>query len=151
MLEGIEVTKAGTPDLEGDVLGGTVNFILKKAAPGFHGSLVTQGMYNGLKNTNDDNKIVMSLSNRFFNDRLGILGQIDSENRNRSSHNLGASYVNAPAELDSLNALSFQGLTLTDMTRLNDRTNTLFVLDAKIPFGTISSVSYTHLTLPTKA
>lgn len=138
MLEGIEVTKAGTPDLEGDVLGGTVNFILKKAAPGFHGSLVTQGMYNGLKNTNDDNKIVMSLSNRFFNDRLGILGQIDSENRNRSSHNLGASYVNAPAELDSLNALSFQGLTLTDMTRLNDRTNTLFVLDAKIPFGTIS-------------
>ena len=138
MLDGIEVTKAGTPDQEGDVLGGTVNFILKKAAPGFHGSLVTQGMYNGLKNTNDDNKIVMSLSNRFFNDRLGILGQIDSENRNRSSHNLGASYVNAPAELDSLNALSFQGLTLTDMTRLNDRTNTLFVLDAKIPFGTIS-------------
>ena len=138
MLDGIEVTKAGTPDQEGDVLGGTVNFILKKAAPGFHGNLVTQGMYNGLKNTNDDNKIVMSLSNRFFNDRIGILGQIDSENRNRSSHNLGASYVNAPAELDSLNPLSFQGLTLTDMTRLNDRTNTLFVLDAKIPFGTIS-------------
>ncbi|MEC7850233.1 MAG: carboxypeptidase-like regulatory domain-containing protein [Candidatus Neomarinimicrobiota bacterium] len=138
MLDGIEVTKAGTPDQEGDVLGGTVNFILKKAAPGFHGSLVTQGMHNGLKNTNDDNKIVMSLSNRFFNDRIGILGQIDSENRNRSSHNLGASYVNAPAELDSLNALSFQGLTLTDMARLNDRTNTLFVLDAKIPFGTIS-------------
>ena len=138
MLEGIEVTKAGTPDQEADVLGGTVNFILKKAAPGFHGNLVTQGMKNYLKNTNDDDKIVMSLSNRFFNDRIGILGQIDSENRNRSSHNLGASYVNAPAELDSLNALSFQGLTLTDMTRLNDRTNTLFVLDAKIPFGTIS-------------
>ena len=29
MLEGIEVTKAGTPDQDGDVLGGTVNFILK--------------------------------------------------------------------------------------------------------------------------
>ena len=28
MLEGIEVTKAGTPDQEGDVLGGTVNFKL---------------------------------------------------------------------------------------------------------------------------
>jgi len=80
----------------------------------------------------------MSLSNRFFNDRIGILGQIDSENRNRSSHNLGASYHNAPAELDSLNALSFQGLTLTDMTRLNDRTNTLFVIDVNIPKGNIS-------------
>ena len=138
MLEGIEVTKAGTPDQEADVLGGTVNFILKKAAPGFHGNLVTQGMKNYLKNTNDDDKIVMSLSNRFFNDRIGILGQIDVENRNRSSHNLGASYHNAPAELDSLNALSFQGLTLTDMTRLNDRTNTLFVIDVKIPKGNIS-------------
>jgi len=138
MLEGIEVTKAGTPDQEADVLGGTVNFILKKAAPGFHGNLVTQGMKNYLKNTNDDDKVVMSLSNRFFNDRIGILGQIDSENRNRSSHNLGASYHNAPAELDSLNALSFQGLTLTDMTRLNDRTNTLFVIDVNIPRGNIS-------------
>jgi Outer membrane receptor for ferrienterochelin and colicins len=48
MLEGIEVTKAGTPDQEGDVLGGTVNFILKKATPGFHGNFVTQGMGNGL-------------------------------------------------------------------------------------------------------
>ena len=142
MLEGIEVTKAGTPDQEADVLGGTVNFILKKAAPGFHGMMVNQGMKNYLKNTNmvppDDNKIVMSLSNRFFNDRIGILGQIDEENRNRSSHNLGASYHNAPAELDSLNALSFQGLTLTDMTRLNDRTNTLFVIDVNIPKGNIS-------------
>ncbi|MGY8763924.1 MAG: carboxypeptidase-like regulatory domain-containing protein [Fidelibacterota bacterium] len=142
MLEGIEVTKAGTPDQEADVLGGTVNFILKKAAPGFHGMMVNQGMKNYLKNTNmvppDDNKIVMSLSNRFFNDRIGILGQIDGENRNRSSHNLGASYHNAPAELDSLNALSFQGLTLTDMTRLNDRTNTLFVIDVNIPKGNIS-------------
>ena len=145
MLEGIEVTKAGTPDQEADVLGGTVNFILKKAAPGLHGNLVTQGMKNYLKNTNmvppDDNKIVMSLSNRFFNDRIGILGQIDGENRNRSSHNLGASYSNSwlgNADIDSLNPLSFQGLTLTDMTRLNDRTNTLFVIDINIPKGNIS-------------
>ena len=145
MLEGIEVTKAGTPDQEADVLGGTVNFILKKAAPGFHGMMVNQGMKNYLKNTNmvppDDNKIVMSLSNRFFNDRIGILGQIDSENRNRSSHNLGASYSNSwlgNADVDSLNPLSFQGLTLTDMTRLNDRTNTLFVIDVNIPKGNIS-------------
>ena len=43
MLEGIEVTKAGTPDQEGDVLGGTVNFKLKKAPSGLHGNLVTQG------------------------------------------------------------------------------------------------------------
>ena len=33
MIEEIEVTKAGTPDQEADVLGGTVNFKLKKAKP----------------------------------------------------------------------------------------------------------------------
>ena len=36
MLDGIEVTKAGTPELDGDVLGGSVNFLLKKAKPGFN-------------------------------------------------------------------------------------------------------------------
>ena len=43
----IEVTKAGTPDLDSDVLGGTVNFLLRKARPGFHYNVVV--MHNGLK------------------------------------------------------------------------------------------------------
>ena len=43
MLDGIEVTKAGTPDQDSDVLGGTVNFLLKKAEPGFHGNIISQG------------------------------------------------------------------------------------------------------------
>ena len=42
MLDGIEVTKAGTPDLDSDVLGGTVNFLLRKARPGFHYNVVGQ-------------------------------------------------------------------------------------------------------------
>ena len=36
VLDGIEVTKAGTPDQDADVLGGTVNFKLKRAKPGLH-------------------------------------------------------------------------------------------------------------------
>ena len=106
MLEGIEVTKAGTPDQEADVLGGTVNFKLKKAPSGLHGNLVTQGMYGSLKETQDDYKFVFDLSNRFFNDKLGLLAQLDLENRNRSSHNLNANYVNTPADLDTINPLT---------------------------------------------
>lgn len=53
MLDEIEVVKAGTPDLEADVLGGTVNFKLKKAPPGFHGNLITQGIYNDLERANE--------------------------------------------------------------------------------------------------
>ena len=138
MLEGIEVTKAGTPDQEGDVLGGTVNFKLKKAPPGLHGNLVTQGMYSGLKKTQDDYKLVFDISNRFLNDRLGVLAQLDLENRNRSSHNLNASYINAPADLDTINPLTLANLGLTDVSRLNDRNNRLFVIDYAIPNGNIS-------------
>ena len=138
MLEGIEVTKAGTPDQDGDVLGGTINFILKKAKPGFHGDLITQGIYNGLEEKAGDYKYVASVGNRFLNDKLGVLAQIDLENRTRSSHDLGASYNNAPANLDSVNALSFSNMVLTDINRNNDRTNSLFVLDYQIPRGNIS-------------
>ena len=138
MLEGIEVTKAGTADQEGDVLGGTVNFILKKAPSGFHGNFVTQGMQNELSGTTDDYKLVFGLSNRFFQDRLGILTNIDAEKRNRSSHNLRSSYINNPAELDSINPLFLRELTLSDNRRLNNRFNTLFVMDYKLPNGVIS-------------
>ena len=66
MLEGIEVTKAGTPDQDGDVLGGTVNFILKKAKPGLHGDVIAQGIYNGLEKEAGDYKYVATIGNRFL-------------------------------------------------------------------------------------
>jgi TonB-dependent receptor len=138
MLDGIEVTKAGTPDQDSDVLGGTVNFLLRKAEPGFHGNIITQGMHNGLKNTYNDNKFVVDLSNRFFNDRLGILMQVDFENRNRSSNEVGANYYLVGETLDSLNPLYLGGLNLNDWIRLNKRENQLQVFDIKIPNGNIS-------------
>ena len=138
MLEGIEATKAGTPDQDGDVLGGTVNFILKKAKPGLHGNVIAQGIYNGLDKEAGDYKYVATIGNRFLNDKLGVLAQLDLENRNRSSHDLGARYDNAPANLDSVNSLQLLNMSLTDMNRNNDRKNSLFVIDYKIPRGNIS-------------
>ena len=141
MIEEIEVTKAGTPDQEADVLGGTVNFKLRKAKEGFHGSLITQGMYNGLKNTYDDYKIVMDISNRFFSNRLGIIAQLDMEKRNRSSHNLRASYNNTPADLSTVNPLNFYSLGLSEIIRDNDRNNNLLVIDYNIKNGILSYTS----------
>ena len=141
MIEEIEVTKAGTPDQEADVLGGTVNFKLRKAEEGFHGSLITQGMYNGLKNTYDDYKIVMDVSNRFFNNTIGIIAQLDMEKRNRSSHNLRASYNNTPADLSTVNPLNFYGLGLSEIIRDNDRNNNLLVIDYNIKNGILSYTS----------
>ena len=138
MLDGIVVTKAGTPDLDADVLGGTVNFILKKAKPGLHANVITQGMYNGLEETYNDNKFVFDVSNRFWKDHIGILAQIDLENRNRTSHELSASYTLPGAELDTVNQLFFAGLGLYDIIRKNRRNNNALVIDMNIPNGNIS-------------
>ncbi len=138
MLDGIEVTKAGTPDQEGDALGGIVNFKLRKAQPGLHFNLVTQGMSNELKNTSNDYKMVWDISNRFLNDRVGLLAQADYEKRNRGSQELGAGYGNVPATLDSVNQLKLNSIRLSDIERINDRKNSLFVVDINIPNGNIS-------------
>ena len=138
MLDGIEVTKAGTPDQEGDVLGGTVNFKLRKAQPGLHFNIVTQGMTNELKGSSNDYKFVWNISNRFWNDRVGLLASADYEKRNRSSEVLGAGYGKATVDIDSVNSLKLTSLNLSDIERVNDRSNTLFVLDINIPNGNIS-------------
>ena len=138
MLDGIEVTKAGTPDQDADVLGGTVNFLLKKAEPGFHGNIITQGMHNDLRNTYNDNKFVVDLSNRFFRDQFGVLMQVDLENRNRGSNEVGTGYYLQGATLDTANPLFLSSLNLNDWIRLNDRQNTLQVFDFNFPNGNIS-------------
>ena len=139
VLEGIEVTKAGTPDLDADVLGGTINFKLKKAKPGLHATVIGQGIHNDLRNTYSDNKLVFDMSNRFWNDRIGILGQIDLDKRNRCSNELGAYYTNPGAnEVDSINQLNLTSFDIYNIDRMNDRQNTLTVIDINIPNGNFS-------------
>ena len=138
MIEEIEVIKAGTPDLEADVLGGTVNFKLKKAPSGLHGNLITRGIYNGLERANEDYKVVLGLSNRFYEDKLGILVDLDSEKRNRGSHNIYANYTNMPAHLNTINPLRFTNLSLRHNNRLNHRLNSLVVLDYELENGFLS-------------
>ena len=50
MLEGMEVFKAIRPDMDGDAIGGTVNFFAKNADPGLHGSALLQTGYNAHEN-----------------------------------------------------------------------------------------------------
>ena len=138
MIEEIEVIKAGTPDLEADVLGGTVNFKLKKAPSGFHGNLITKGIYNGLEKASEEYKVVLGLSNRFYENKLGILVDLDSEKRNRGSHNIYANYTNMPAHLNTINPLRFTNLSLRHNNRLNHRLNSLVVLDYELENGFLS-------------
>ena len=138
MLEGIELSKAALADQEADVIGGSINFILREAPKDFHFDVVAQSGYNGLKKEFGDYKFVLSGSNRFFENKLGIFAQLDIENRNRSSYELAANYTNYsspsdPREVD----VSIGNLMLKDIIRDIERIGGTIVLDYKLPEGKI--------------
>ncbi len=107
MLNGIEVTKAITPDMDAAVIGGVVNFGLRKAqrttlAPDAAGDvslapmveLRMQGGYTKLKKSYDNYRMVASVEKRFFDDQsFGVFVQGSDEKRNLSSNNMSADYT----------------------------------------------------------
>ena len=94
ILGGIDVVKAITPDMDAEVIGGVVNFGLRKAKASDTGpvfGLTSQGSYNDLKGTYADYRLVGSFEHRVFNQRLGLFLQGTTEKRNRSANRLGGS------------------------------------------------------------
>ncbi len=72
LLSGIEVIKALTPDMDANALGGVVNLRLREAPSGLHFDALAQGNYNSTDHVADNYKFWASISNRFFNDKLGV-------------------------------------------------------------------------------
>ncbi len=138
MLEGIEVSKAALPDKEADVIGGSVNFILREAPKGAKYDIITQSSYNGLKKEFGDYKFVLSGSNRFINNKLGVFAQLDIEKRNRSSYELNVNYTNfnSPIKQEDVD-VSISTLLLKDISRDINRYGGTIVLDYKLPAGKI--------------
>ena len=73
-------------------------------------------MSNQLKGTSNDYKLVWDVSNRFINDKIGLLVQLDYEKRNRGSEELSAGYGNTPAFVDSVNQLKLTDIRLGDIS-----------------------------------
>jgi TonB-dependent receptor len=93
MLEGIEVLKSYTADQDGDAVGGTVNFTMKKAPDALSAQVRMQGGYNNLQKDYGDHKATVSVSDRFFGGALGLIATGNIERSNRSSHQLNANYI----------------------------------------------------------
>ncbi len=146
MLGGIEVIKAITPDMDAAVLGGVVNFGLKKAAKSNSGlpsfSLLVQGSHNALKRATDDYMIVGSYEQRFFDQKLGLFLQGSIEKRNRSSNQLGVNYqLNDKAHGDQ-GVPDLISLNLTDVARIRERDGITAVLDYSHSSGEIDFYNF---------
>lgn len=93
MLAGIELFKAITPDMDGDAIGGAVNFTVARAEEG----LRVQGRllpgYNQLRDDYGQFRGSVSVSNRFFNNKLGVIATGNYQRANRSNESRVTDYI----------------------------------------------------------
>ncbi len=141
MLEGIQVSKSMTADMDADVIGGTVNFNLREAKPNESFlplfSVLIQGSYNNLSNAYNkfnNYKYVISGENRYLDNLFGVFAQFDMERKNLTSNELGATYTHAGVSTEDYYTTS---LGLYYIPRDRQRYNGALVLDYKLPEGKI--------------
>jgi TonB-dependent receptor len=146
MLEGIQVSKTVTADMDAEAIGGIVNFELREAKESEDGKpvigLQAQGGYNDLSNaTNKMNnyKYIGSIEKRFFDNKLGVFAQVDIERRNLSSNEMGATYgPYADSQTDYITT----NVNLYDIFRDRQRYNGALVMDYKLPAGKIKFTNF---------
>jgi TonB-dependent receptor len=153
MLGGIEVVKAITPDMDATLIGGVVNFSMRKASRGTPGtprneSWVPQfevrgeGAYNQLKNTRNDFRLVGSIENRFFDESFGVFLQGSVERRNLSDNNMGAGYYLDNKSPDLSGNPEVGGIGVGDDFRARRRKGATLVLDYQHEHGEIGMMNF---------
>lgn len=85
-LAGIEVFKAITPDMDGDAIGGTINFTARKAPEGSKVDVRVQNGYNNRVEEWGQWRTNGGASNRFLDNKLGVLVTGNYQRANRTSH-----------------------------------------------------------------
>ncbi|MCX6136417.1 MAG: TonB-dependent receptor [Ignavibacteriales bacterium] len=91
-LEGIEVFKATTPDMDAEAVGGVVNLKIKKAPEEQKMRLKLGPGYNQLAKTYGDYKVTGEYSDRLFDNAIGFVATANYEKVNRSSESFSGSH-----------------------------------------------------------
>jgi TonB-dependent receptor len=92
LLEGVELFKSVTPDMDGNSVAGSINLALAPAPAGMNFNVLAQTGYNNLNDYWGNYAFQISGSSRYFNDKFGVKLSFDAERVNRGRQTLGASY-----------------------------------------------------------
>lgn len=143
MLEGIEVAKTITADMDANVIGGVVNFELREAhSEQTKYGLLLEGGYNNLpdaQNKFNNYKYLANVESRFFDNKFGIFAQIDIGRKNLTSNELGANYDHKG---NSTEDYLTKELNLKYIGRDRQRYNGAIILDYKLPEGKIKLANF---------
>ncbi len=141
MLAGIEVFKAIKPDMEGDAIGGTVNFIARKASDEPNGNVTIMSTYNGQQGRYGLFRGNASYSRRFLDKKLGFLITANGQRADRSSDLLEASYRIDGSNSDGSLFVRTDNVILGDRLETRDRFGGSLALDYS--FNKDNSVFFT--------
>lgn len=149
MIKAISVYKALTPDMDANSIGGSVNMELREAPPELRYDLLWQSGYTAKTGYYGNYRAVTSVSQRFFQDKLGVylLGNI--ERYDRDDENMTAEYRTTSAIVDPATGyrpVSVRRVPLNRHIEIRKRYGGNLILDYILPSGSIKSVNmYTRL------
>jgi len=132
ILDGIEVYKAITPNMDADAVGGSVNLVTKTADSGVHGRVQLETGYHGLIKDIGTYRGSFTLGNRFFDDKLGIIIGANAHRANRNSDFFDVDYFLAGTGSDLEPVLSdfeTNNLRLRNNLETRDRYGANITLD----------------------
>jgi TonB-dependent receptor len=135
VLAGIEVYKSLTPDRDADAIGGEVNFITNYAEEGFKGDARLQTGYNGHDREYGQYRSSIKISNRYFNNNLGVIFTGGLQRANRGSDILDAGYIVGSEDVQRVGRILLTDLTLGDRLEVRERYNAGVSLDYKLDNG----------------
>lgn len=137
VLSTIEVYKAPTADMDGDAIGGIVNLGVAKAPERGMLKIKTQGGYNSFVNQLSNYKGTVDYGHRFFDNKFGILTQINLERVNRTSQTVSNSYNTDYVDSDERWPLS--NVKIQEDLRIIDRIGGSMTLDYDYRGGSVAA------------
>lgn len=139
MLDGISLKKSVTPDMDADVLGGTIDLKLKEASGGFQANVSLQGGYNALQKYYGNYNLTGNASGRFLENKLGIIANINLDNYDRSADKLQDEWFNWSRGGGQPDTIVTGHLSMREEKINRKRSGASLLVDYEIPFGKMTA------------
>ncbi len=137
ILDGIEVKKANTPDMEASALGGTVDLKLREAPAEGQFNASAQVGYNELQDYYGNYGFTGNWSNRFLDGDLGVIASFNADRYNRAADKFQGNY--GTRRINDVVSAGIQNVLLRDESVMRKRTGGSLLADYAIPLGKVTA------------
>ena len=142
MIKSIEVFKSLLPDMDANAVGGVVNMNLREAPTGLKSDFMWQSGYTAKTSNYGNYRGIASISNRFFDDAVGIYALGNIEKYDRDADNMNAGYDVASSQPgQTFNPVRVNQITLSRHQEVRKRYGANLVLDYKFDTGVIRFIN----------